>query len=50
MIKVVFVLKQVVLRLKDCEFDVLIKKNKEVVILCARSRISNGFASLNTTT
>lgn len=50
MLKVVFVLKQVVIRLKECEIDVVIRKKNASLLLCNRCKVSNGFASVNTTT
>jgi hypothetical protein len=50
MLKVVFVLKQVVIRLKECELDVVIRKKHANLPLCTRCKVSNGFASVNVTT
>lgn len=50
MLKVVLVLKQVVIRLKECELDVVVRKKNANLPLCTHCKVSNGFASVNTTT
>jgi hypothetical protein len=50
MFKVVLKLQQLTVRLRQSEADIYIKKKKEVVPLCPRSKVVNGIANINITT
>ena len=45
MLKVVLVLKEITLRLKESEAEVIIKKNKEVIHLASGCKILNGLCN-----
>jgi hypothetical protein len=50
MLKVVFVLRQIVLRLKECEIEVFIKKHKDIVVLGSHLKLNDGLCQANLTT
>lgn len=50
MLKVVLVLRQLVLRLKECEVDVMIRKNKDLVVLGSHLKVIDGLCHANLTT
>ena len=50
MLKVVLVLRQLLLRLKESEIDVIIKKQKEVVTLGSHLKVVDGICHANLTT
>lgn len=47
MFKVVFVLRQIVLRLKESEIEVVVKKQKDTVLLGSSCKIIDGICNLN---
>ena len=49
MFKVVLVLKTVVIRLKECNFDVVVRKKQTVICLASHRTISNGLCNVNHT-
>ena len=49
MLKVVLVLKEITLRLKESELYVIIRKNKETFPLASKCKITNGFCFLDST-
>ena len=50
MFKVVFVLRQIVLRLKECDVEVMIRKKKDLITLRPCCKLLNGFSYANITT
>ena len=50
MYKVVFILKQLVIRLKECYVDVTIKDQCHEVPLALKAKVANGFCNINSTT
>lgn len=50
MLKVVLLLRQIVLRLKECEVDVVIKKHKDLVVLGSHLKVIDGLCHANLTT
>lgn len=50
MFKVVFTLQQIVLRLKESQAEVLIKKHRETLLLGSHCQIVDGICSANLTT
>ncbi len=47
MFKVVLTLQEISLRLKECQFDIILKKNKENLLLCSKLKIFNGRCMIN---
>jgi hypothetical protein len=50
MFKVVLVVKQLALRLKQCEVDVVARNKQTTVPLVSRKQLNNGFCNMNATT
>jgi len=50
MLKVVLVLRQLVLRLKESEIDVVTKKHKDLVVLGSHLKVIDGLCHANLTT
>ena len=50
MLKVVIVVRQLVLRIKQCIVDVVVKKNKESLYLGSQLKVNDGFCQANLTT
>lgn len=50
MYKVVFVLRQVILRLKESEIEIVVKKQKDSVLLGSHCKIIDGICNISQTT
>ncbi len=50
MLKVVLILRQIVLRLRETEVQVIIKRKKETILLGPKYKITKGLCQANSTT